>query len=211
MGSVGSLATSHFGSFACLALVLMLAASSQPALAGLYKCKNTEGKVVYSDKPCSVQAIAPDDRPAKSDGSAGTLTEKQIRGLLAEHDNAMRRLDADAALQLISDDARIEVYLRRAGATGRRTFRKDEFAVFMRNSLRDSVSAYAVRRESVHIAIAPNGLQGEVNSHINEDWREDGQSLTMASDEQYLVELRGGKPRFVWIHVSATGEPRVKK
>jgi hypothetical protein len=211
MGSVGLLAASRFGSFAGLALALMLAASSQPALAGLYKCKNAEGKVIYSDKPCTGQATAPDDRPAKSDASAGTLTEKQIRGLLAEHDNAMKRLDADTALQLISDDARIEVYLRRAGATGRRTFRKDEFAVFMRNSFRDSISAYAVRRESVHIAIAPSGLQGEVNSHINEDWREGGQLLTMASDEQCLVELRGGKPRFVWIHVSATGEPHVKK
>jgi uncharacterized protein DUF4124 len=210
MGSVGLLATSHFGSFAGLVLGLMLAASSPPALAGLYKCKNAEGKVIYSDKPCSVQAIAPDNRPAKSDGIAGALTEKQIRGLIAEHDAAMKRLDADTALQLISDDARIEVYLRRAGATGRRTFRKDEFAVFMRNSFRD-ISGYAVRRESVHIAIAPNGLQGEANSHINEEWREDGQFLTMASDEQYLVELRAGKPRFVWIHVSATGEPRVKK
>jgi hypothetical protein len=189
----------------------MLAASSQPAFAGLYKCKNAEGKVIYSDKPCSVQAIAPDDRSAKSAGTDGALTEKQIRGLIAEHDDAMRRQDADTALQLISDEARIEVYLRRAGATGRRTFHKDEFAVFMRNSFRDSISAYAVRREGVHIAIAPNGLQGEVNSHINEDWREGGQLLTMASDEQYLVELRGGKPRFVWIHVSATGEPRVKK
>ena len=154
--------------------------------------------------------MLPNDRPAKSADTGGTLTEKQIRGLIAEHDNAMKRLDADTALQLISDDARIEVYLRRAGATGRRTFRKDEFAVFMRNSFRDSISAYAVRRESLHIAVAPNGLQGEVNSHINEDWREGGQSLTMASDEQYLVELRGGKPRFVWIHVSATGEPRLK-
>jgi hypothetical protein len=211
MGSLGSLAASHFGGLAGLVLALMLAASSQPAFAGLYKCKNAEGKVIYSDKPCSVQAMAPDDRPAKSDGIAGTLTERQIRGLIAEHDNAMRRLDADTALQLLSDDARIEVYLRRAGATERRTFRKDEFAVFMRNSFRDSISAYAVRRDSVHIAIAANGLQGEVNSHINEDWREGGQLLTMASDEQYLVELRGGKPRFVWIHVSATGEPRVKK
>lgn len=211
MGSIGSLAASHFGGRAGLVLALMLAASSQPAFAGLYKCKNAEGKVIYSDKPCSAQAIALDERPAKSDGVAGTLTEKQIRGLIAEHDNAMRRLDADTALQLLSDDARIELYLRRAGATGRRTFRKDEFAVFMRNSFRDSISAYAVRRDSVHIAIAPNGLQGEVNSHIYEDWREGGQLLTMASDEQYLVELRGGKPRFVWVHVSATGEPRVKK
>lgn len=208
--SVGSLAASHLGGIAGLVLVLMLAASSQPALAGLYKCKNAEGKVIYSDKPCSVQAIANDDRPAKSTGTGTTLTEKQIRVLIAEHDDAMKRLDADTALQLISDDARIEVYLRRAGATGRRTFHKDEFAVFMRNSFGD-ISAYAVRRESVHIAIAPNGLQGEVNSHINEEWREGGQLLTMASDEQYLVELRGGKPRFVWIHVSATGEPRVRK
>ena len=210
MASVGALAAPRSGGLAGLVLAVLLAASSQPAFAGLYKCKNTQGKVIYSDKPCSVQAIAPDDRPAKSASTAGTLTEKQLRGLITEHDNAIKRLDADTALQLISDDARIEVYLRRAGATGRRTFRKDEFAVLMRNSFRD-ISAYTVRRESVHIAIAPNGLQGEVNSHITADWRAGGQLRTMAADEQYLVELRGGKPRFVWIHVSATGEPRVKK
>ena len=68
-----------------------------------------------------------------------------------------------------------------------------------------------MRPRPTFIAIAPNGLQGEVNSHINEAWREGGQLLTVASDEQYLVELRGGTPRFVWVHVSATGEPRIKK
>ena len=202
--------------FACLLLTLVLAALSHTAFGGLYKCKSAQGKVLYSDTPCSIQAAASpaEDRANAGSrpgpGDAGTLTEKHIRALMTEYDKAAKRLDANAMLGLLSDDAMIEIYVRRAGATGRRTFRKYEYAKFLRDSL-DDISDYASRRESMHIALVPSGMQAEVNSRINADWRQAGQMLTMASDEQYLIELRDGKPRFVWVHVTSTGEPRVMR
>jgi ketosteroid isomerase-like protein len=202
--------------FTSLLLSLALATVSHTAVAGLYKCKNAQGKVIYSDTPCSIQAAAsPDEGRANAGsrpgpGDAGKLTEKQIRGLMTEYDTAAQRLDANAMLSLLSDDAMIEIYVRRAGGTGRRTFRKYEYAKFMRNAL-DNISDYASRRESMHIALAPSGMQAEVNSRISEGWRQSGQMLTMASDGQYLIELRAGKPRFVWVHVTSTGEPHAKQ
>jgi hypothetical protein len=202
--------------FAPLLLSLALATVSHTAFAGLYKCKNAQGKVIYSDTPCSIQAAAKPDEGSANAGSrpapgdAGKLTEKQIRGLMAEYDTAAKRLDANAMVSLLSDDAMIEIYVRRAGGTGRRTFRKYEYAKFLRNGL-DDISDYASRRENINIALSPSGVQAEVNSRISEDWRQGGQMLTAASDEQYLIELRDGKPRFVWVHVTSTGEPRTKK
>lgn len=212
-GSRPAVALAHL---TCLFLTLAVGFASHAASPGFFKCKNAQGKVIYSDTPCSTQFAAGSGEGASGAGSrprsgdAGALTEKQIRAMLLEYDHAMQRLDADAVLGLMSDDARVEVYLRRGGATGRRSFRKNEYAKFMRDSLRD-ISEYTSRRESLHVAVSPNGMQGEVNSRISEDWRQAGQALTMASDEQYLVELREGKPKFVWVHVSATGEPRVKR
>jgi Domain of unknown function (DUF4124) len=204
-----------YGRLAYVTLTLVLAAASQVAVAGLYKCRNANGTVIYADAPCSFEAAASstarnEDGGASSPPPAGGLTEKQVRALMTEYDNAARRLDADAMLGLLSDDARVEIYVRRAGATGRRTFRKNEYAKFMRDAL-SGVSGYASRRENLHIALAPTGMQAEVNSRISEDWRQAGQALTRVSDEQYLIELRDGKPRVVWVHVTSTGEPRVKK
>lgn len=68
-----------------------------------------------------------------------------------------------------------------------------------------------MRREKLAIDIASSGMQAETRSTVIEDWRQNGQPVTMTSEEQNLIELRDDKLQIVHSYVTTDGGPSERR
>jgi len=186
---------------ALLGGMLVLATPVASSCASLHKCLDAHGNVGYSDTFCAGQR--PQDSLAPAQRTA-ILTSKQIQAMLAASDQATARLDVEKMMSFFSDDARIEIVVRKGNRTGRRTLRKRELAQMAKRH-KDDTSGYSLRREGMLIDITPSGTQAEVRSTLIQTWRAGDHAVTMTSDEQHLIEVRDGKPQIVYAYTITNG------
>jgi len=154
-----------------------------------YKCIDA-GMVVYSDAPC-VSATA-----AIPSGQLGaSLKREQVLQLLESFDRTAERRDWNGLAGLIAEDAVIQIQ-RSPSRGGRSAIGKAEYRRLLNESgakMRD----YSLRRENVEIEIHPDGYRAQVDSKLTQFWIDPGGALMVTSQETWVVEPRGGRPRIV--------------
>jgi len=150
-----------------------------PADASLHKCIDAEGKITYSDALCPGSRRS--ERPPATTDNARTISSEQIKAMIAASDEATRRMDLDKIMSYYAEDATIEMVTRVGHRTGRQFMRKKEMAAIAKRH-KDDVTEYHMRREKLFIDIASSGMQAETRSTVIEDWRQNGQPVTMTSE-----------------------------
>jgi len=188
--------------------MVLLILTHVPADASLHKCVDADGKTTYSDALCPGSRHS--ERPGAAPDSSRRISSKQIEAMIAASDEAARRMDLDQIMSYYAEDATIEMVTRVGHRTGRQFMRKKELAAIAKRH-KDDVTEYRMRREKVIIDIAPTGTQAEARSMLIEDWRQNGQPLTMTSEEQNLIELRDGKLQIVHSYVITDGGPKERR
>jgi len=153
-----------------------------------YKCIDA-GMVVYSDAPCvSATASIPGQL-------SGDLKREQVQQLLESFDRTAARGDWNGVVNLIADDAVIQIQ-RSPSRGGRSSVAKPEYRRLLNESglkKRD----YALRRENVEIQMHPDGFRAQVESKLTQFWLDPGGALMITSQESWVIEPRGGRPRIV--------------
>ena len=158
-----------------------------------YKCIDA-GMVVYSDAPCvSATAAIPGQQ------LGGDLKREQVQQFLESFDRTAGRRDWNAVADLIADDAVIQIQ-RSPSRGGRSAIGKAEY----RRLLTESGSKrrdYSLRRENVEIEMHPDGFRAQVESKLTQFWLDPGGALMITSQESWVIEPRGGRPRIVIMDV----------
>jgi hypothetical protein len=156
-----------------------------PAPQEPYKCIDA-GRVIYSDAPC-----------VSSTGSVagGSLSRAQVAGLLASFDRSAGRMDWNGLAGLIADDAVIQIQ-RSPSRGGRSAVGKAEFRRLL-NESGGRKRNYSLRRENVQIELHPDGYRAQIDSKLTQFWLDPGGALMVTSEETWVVEPRGGRPRIV--------------
>jgi ketosteroid isomerase-like protein len=201
-------ATWHSGVAAAIVGAALLIFTQPPADASLHKCIDAGGKITYSDALCPGSRHS--ERPPPTTDNARRITSEQIKAMIAASDEATRRMDLDKIMSYYAEDATIEMVTRVGHRTGRQFMRKKELAAIAKRH-KDDVTEYHMRREKLAIDIASSGMQAETRSTVIEDWRQNGQSVTMTSEEQNLIELRDGRLQIVHSYVISDGGPRERR
>jgi hypothetical protein len=154
-----------------------------------YKCIDA-GMVVYSDAPCvSATAAIP------SEQLGAGLKREQVLQLLESFDRTAGRRDWNALAGLIAEDAVIQIQ-RSPSRGGRSAIGKAEYRRLL-NETGSKMRDYSLRRENVEIEIHPDGYRAQVDSKLTRFWLDPGGALMVTSEESWVVEPRGGKPRIV--------------
>jgi ketosteroid isomerase-like protein len=152
-----------------------------------YKCVDA-GMVVYSDAPCvSATAAIP--------GQIGDLKRQQVEQLVASFDRTAGRRDWNGLADLIAEDAVIQIQ-RSPSRGGRSAIGKAEYRRLLNESgvkRRD----YSLRRENLEIEMHPDGFRAQVASKLTQLWLDPGGPLMITSQESWVIEPRGGRPRIV--------------
>lgn len=154
-----------------------------------YKCIDA-GKVVYSDAPC-VSSTGPgtgSDRGTK-------LSEQQVLQLVHAFDESAGRLDWEGLTRNVADDAVIQIQ-RSASRGGRISMGKAEYRR-LRTERGGKMRNYTLRREGVQIQLNLDANRAEVASKLTQSWLDPGGPLLLSSEETWIVEPRGGRPRIV--------------
>jgi hypothetical protein len=191
---------------ALIGAALMLVAG--PADASLHKCVDAQGKITYSDTLCPGSRNS--ERPPVSTDSPRRISIDQIKAMIAASDDATRHMDIDKVMSYYAEDATIEAVTRIGHRTGRQYMRKKELTAIAKRH-KDDYKEYRMHRESLSIDVAPTGTQAETRSVVVEEWRDNGQPVTMTSEEQNLIELRDGKPLIVHSYVITEGGPKERR
>jgi hypothetical protein len=154
-----------------------------------YKCIDA-GMVVYSDAPCvSATGGAPG-------GQAGaSLSRGQVLQLLESFDRSAGRMDWSGLAGLIADDAVIQIQ-RSPSRGGRTSVGKAEFRRLL-NESGGKMRNYSLRRENVQVEMHPDGYRAQIDSKLTRFWLDPGGALMVTSEETWVVEPRGGRPRIV--------------
>jgi len=157
-----------------------------------YKCVDA-GVVVYSDAPCvSATASIPGQ-------VGGDLKREQVQHFLESFDRTAGRADWNGVADLIADDAVIQIQ-RSPSRGGRTSIGKAEYRRLLNESgakRRD----YSLRRENVEIQMHPDGFRSQVDSKLTQLWLDPGGALMITSQETWVIEPRGGRPRIVIMDV----------
>ena len=96
---------------------------------------------------------------------------------------------------LIADDAVIQIQ-RSPSRGGRRSVGKAEYRRLL-NEIGAKMRDYSLQRENVQIEIHPDGYRAQVDSKLTQFWLDPGGKLMVTSQESWVVEPRGGRPRIV--------------
>jgi ketosteroid isomerase-like protein len=173
--------------------------------AQLFKCYDEKGRITYSDSPC-ISSVPP--RPGA--GALARISREQALSFMASFDKALARVDFDRVLDHFSDDALIQVQVKSQRSGGSGTVGKAEFRRLLREA-KDGFWDYRLQRTIVDVKLGTDGTQAEIQSDLIEWWKDPGGAMTVKSKETYTVEMRGGRPRAIGLHVvTRDPEPQVR-
>jgi hypothetical protein len=203
--SPASRAAAHMGSsppaLSSLALLVatLLGLQTQLAFAGMYKCFDSSGNVTYTDGPCLApeSSGAPAANAGSRDAKGGKITKEQVLAMLQASDRAAMRMDIDAILSYMTDDVVIELTTRTRRGPGRGTIGKREFRRRWMEG-KEKIRNYRIQRDNIRITINPDERSADVSSTTTEYWNDPGGPMMMVSEENSVVELRGGRPKVRW-------------
>ncbi len=154
-----------------------------------YKCVDA-GMVVYSDAPCVSATAAIPGQQLGAD-----LKREQVQQLLDSFDRTAGRRDWNGVSDLIAEDAVIQIQ-RSPSRGGRSAIGKAEFRRLL-NENGAKRRDYSLRRENVGIELHPDGYRAQVESKLTQFWLDPGGALMITSQETWVVEPRGGRPRII--------------
>jgi len=182
-------------------MCLALAAVYVPSATAQYKCVE-EGVAVYSDAPCN-------STPGSNPDRAAIVSRDQVLSLLASIDKAAARMDWNALADYYTDDAVIEIEVKSSKWPFRTTVGREEYRRLLK-ATREKIRDYSSHREKVEISVLPDSRRAEIRCVVIERWLDPGGLMMSRSEQVGLVELRGGRPRFILARI-VTSEPKPQR